>query len=245
MNKHILLFLLVFLPLNIRCITTQSIIQEFQSTYPRTDQQALTLIKNELSVYEDTATRRLKLSRKNRKLLHARLCTLQTEHKNQPSIPRAIKRFYYILDKVQRMAACEQCMICQDVPSSPLILHCNHVFCSQCIQQWHVKSVVFNGKSACPTCRIALSRANGRRLRYQAGYRALLRKYKQDLKQQNDDQIAADEAFAQELQHALYDEMADVSDGDYESASNETGALEDMSSDSEDSDAVAISDDDE
>lgn len=245
MNKHILLFLLIFLPFNIYSITTQSIIQEFQSTYPLTDQRALTLIKNELSAYEDTATRLLKLSRKNRKLLYARLCALQTEHKNHPSILRAIKRFYYIIDKVKRMAACEQCMICHDAPSSPLLLHCNHVFCSQCIQHWHVKSIVFNGKSACPICRIALSKANGRRLQYQAGYRALLRKYKQDLKQQQDAQVAADAALAQELQNALYDEMEDVSDGDYDSASNEAGALEGMSSDSESSDVMEVSDDDE
>jgi SWI/SNF-related matrix-associated actin-dependent regulator of chromatin subfamily A3 len=45
----------------------------------------------------------------------------------------------------------EECAICYENPTSPLITNCKHVFCRECI----VKAITYQGK--CPMCRNTLS----------------------------------------------------------------------------------------
>jgi hypothetical protein len=56
----------------------------------------------------------------------------------------------------QVMEIGDMCTICQEKMSSPIVLHCNHIFCEDCVSEW------FERERTCPLCRANVPTAGTR-----------------------------------------------------------------------------------
>jgi len=56
----------------------------------------------------------------------------------------------------QLILAGDQCTICQEKMSSPIVLHCSHIFCEDCVSEW------FERERTCPLCRANVPTAGSR-----------------------------------------------------------------------------------
>ena len=58
------------------------------------------------------------------------------------------------------------CTICQDRLSDPVILRCNHIFCEDCVSEW------LDRESTCPLCRAIVPKAG--KLRFSDGNTSMI-----------------------------------------------------------------------